>query len=399
MPPDIESPKTFGDYFWASEVEAKRLRSEQHEKSFGPVLGAFFDEIPFPDSMSPALTSLLSNLVNPTDPDWDDVQRMFLGTVSRGVALAGGQQMAKPFEYEAAEKYLNERITPQTAVTLFQRKKITESLYSHRMHSGGFSDEESDHLYNAMRPYPTMPELIRYGRYHSDADNPKAFVWELFDIHPDDWEMWNWLSVQKLSTQQVQEVYRRGGWNKSRALLELSRLGWPLEEREGLINLAYELPNAMLLVQGNLLQGVSQADMIDDIAKAGIHPTYASKYFDGVLTKPSTDDLIAWQLRIDPTLQGLDDELRRTGIHPSYFDVYKTLARTNRISSYTHAFNNGMRISLNNTPVHKSTGIAFVSIAYYITRGIGILFFYFYCFCSAYFPLFTCRESCASPSP
>jgi len=286
----------------------------------------YLGAIGIPDNTPPALVTFLDHLRNPQEPDWDDVQRMFLGTVSRGVALAGGEQMAKPFEYEAAEKYLNSRIKAETAVTLFQRRKITEDFYDHRMHSDGYADSEAVHLYKSMLPYPSMQELIRYGRYNADAENPKAFVWNLFDVPPDDWEMWNWLSIQKLSTEQVQTVYRRGGWDKNRATLELARLGWPLEEREALVNLAYQLPNAMLLVQGNLLQGVSQTDMIDDIAKAGIHPSYAEKYFDGVLTKPNTQDLIEWQLRLDPSLSGLDDELRKTGIHPQYFDVYKTLA-------------------------------------------------------------------------
>ena len=326
MPPDIENPKTFGDYYWAAEVEAKRLRSEQHEQSFGPVIRAYLASIGIPDKTPPAISDLLDKLSNPKEPDFDDLQRMFLGTVSRGVALAGGEQMAKPFEYEAAEKYLNTRIKAETAATLFQRKKITQDFYDHRMHSDGYADTESVHLYKSMQPYPSIQELIRYGRYNSDAENPKAFVWTLFDVQAEDWEMWNWLSIQKLSTDQVQTVYRRGGWDKNRATLELARLGWPLEEREALINLAYQLPNAMLLVQGNLLQGVSQTDMIEDIAKAGIHPSYAEKYFDGVLTKPNTQDLVEWQLRIDPSLEGLDDELRKTGIHPSYFDVYKTLA-------------------------------------------------------------------------
>jgi len=326
MPPDIENPKTFGDYYWGAEVEAKRLRSEQHEKVLGPVISEYFGAVGIPEDTPSALVHFLDNLQNPQDPSWDDVQRMFLGTVSRGVALAGGDQMAKPFEYEAAEKYLNSRIKAETAVTLFQRKKITEDFYAHRMHSDGYADSEAAHLYNSMRPYPAMQELIRYGRYNSDAENPKAFVWQLFDVHPDDWEMWNWLSIQKLSTEQVQTVYRRGGWDKNRASLELARLGWPLDERESLLNLAYQLPNAMLLVQGNLLQGVSTTDMIDDIAKAGIHPMYAEQYFDGVLTKPNTQEIIAWQLRLDPTLSRLDDELRKTGIHPQYFDVYKTLA-------------------------------------------------------------------------
>jgi len=326
MPPDIENPKTFGDYYWAAEVEAKKLRSEQHEKSFSPVVSDFLEAIGIPDNTPAALVTFLEHISNPSEPDWDDVQRMFLGTVSRGVALAGGEQMAKPFEYEAAEKYLNSRIKAETAVTLRLRKKITDDFYAHRMHSDGYADSEATHLYNSMRPYPAMQELIRYGRYNSDAENPKSFVWGLYDVHPDDWEMWNWLSIQKLSTEQVQTVYRRGGWDKNRATLELARLGWPLEEREALVNLAYQLPNAMLLVQGNLLQGVSQTEMIDDIAKAGIHPSYAEKYFDGVLTKPNTQELVEWQLRLDPSLSGLDDELRKTGIHPSYFDVYKTLA-------------------------------------------------------------------------
>ncbi|KKM93178.1 hypothetical protein LCGC14_1211020 [marine sediment metagenome] len=326
MPPDIENPKTFGDYYWAAEVEAKRLRSEQHEKSFGPIIGDYIGALGIPDNTPPALVDFLNKLIVPTEPDWDDVQRMFLGTLSRGVALAGGEQMAKPFEYEAAEKYLNNRIKPETAVTLFQRKKITQDFYDHRMHSDGYADSESVHLYKSMQPYPSIPEIIRYGRYNSDAENPKTFVWERFDVLPDDWDMWNWLSIQKLSTEQVQTVYRRGGWDKNRASLELSRLGWPLDEREALLNLAYQVPNAMLLVQGNLLQDVTQDKMIEDIAKAGIHPTYADKYFDGVLTKPNTQDIIAWQLRLDPQLGGLEDELRRTGVHPNYFDTYKTLA-------------------------------------------------------------------------
>ena len=323
---NIESPQTFGEFYWNMEVEAKRLRSEQYEKAAGPHIQNFFSGMNYNDTMPDPLRPFFDQLQSPDEPEYDDAQRMFLGTISRMVALAGGEQMAKPFEYEAAEKYLNLRIQPQQAVTLFQRKKCIESFYDHRMRSGGYSESESNHLYNSMRPFPTIPELIRYGRYNSDAENPKAFVWDLYDVDTNDWDMWNWLSIQKLSTQQVQEVYRREGWDKSRSTLELSRLGWPLEEREALLNLAHEVPNAMLLVQGNLLQGVPLPEIIGDIGKAGIHPKYAEKYFDGVLTKPTTEDLIAWQLRVDPSLAGLEDELRKTGIHSHYFDVYKTLA-------------------------------------------------------------------------
>lgn len=326
MPPDIENPKTFGDYYWNAEVEAKRLRSEQREKSFGPIIEQIWRDSGLRDLTPAPLQKLFDTLNEPSEPDWDDVQRMFLGTVSRAVAVAGGEQMAKPFEYEAAEKFLQTRIEANTASLLFQRHKINKGLFDGRMHSAGFADSEARHFYNASLPYPTIPEIIRFGRYHSDADNPKEFVWKLFDVHPDDWDMWNWLTYQKLSTEQVQHVYRRGGWDKIRAELELSRLGWPNEERKALLNMAYEVPNAMLLLQGDLFQGASDAAIVADIAKAGIHPDYSQRYFDGVLTKPNVQEIIAYQLRIDPKLGGLNNELRRTGIHQNYFDVYRTLA-------------------------------------------------------------------------
>jgi len=326
MPPDINNPKTFGDYYWAGEVEAKKAFAEQHEQALKGSVSAFFDGMGFNDLIPPEMAEMFSQLKDPKEPSWDDLQRMFLGTVSRGVALAGGEQMAKPFEYQAAIKYQQTRVTPEVAIGLMQRRKIDENFYEGRMQSGGYSADEAFHLYNSTMPFPSIPELIRYSRYNTDAENPQVGVLDRFDVPLMDFDMWEWLSRQKLSTEQVQAVYRRGGWDKARSTLELSRLGWPLDEREMLIELSYQLPNAMLLVQGDLLQQVSRADIIEDIAKAGIHPIYADKYFDGILTKPNTQDLIAWQLRLDPSLKGLDDELEKTGVHPDYFDVYKTLA-------------------------------------------------------------------------
>ncbi len=81
MTVDIESPKTFGDFYWAAEVEAKRLRSEQHEASFGPLVGDYIGAIGIPDNTPTALVDFLDKLITPTEPDFDDLQRMFLGTV------------------------------------------------------------------------------------------------------------------------------------------------------------------------------------------------------------------------------------------------------------------------------------------------------------------------------
>jgi len=323
---NIESPQTYGEFYWAMEVEAKKAFSEHAEKEYGRVIGDLLDSTGLGSIIPPELQGFMSILRNPENPSWDEIQKPFLGLFSRAIGMAGGEQMAKPFEYEAAEKYLHERIDPNTAIRLYQRKKITEDFFQHRMHSAGYADSEASHLYNAAMPYPSMQEIIRYGRYHAAFDNPKDFVWAKHDIHPDDWEMWNWLSLQHLTTEQVQSIFRRGDTDKANAITRLGELGWEPDNRDTLLDLAYEFPNAMLLMQGQLMTDTPKEAILESISKAGIHPDYADTYFTGVLTKPSPEDIIAYQLRVDPFLGGLDKELSRVGTHPNYLPLYKELA-------------------------------------------------------------------------
>ncbi|GAJ24007.1 unnamed protein product, partial [marine sediment metagenome] len=53
---------------------------------------------------------------------------------------------------------------------------------------------------------------------------------------------------------------------------------------------------------------------------------YANVYWDAVLTKPSTQDLVAYELRRDPSLNNLHNELTKVGVHPNYHPLYKELA-------------------------------------------------------------------------
>ncbi|GAJ24320.1 unnamed protein product, partial [marine sediment metagenome] len=86
------------------------------------------------------------------------------------------------------------------------------------------------------------------------------------------------------------------------------------------------MPNAMLVVQGDLMQGLPSERILGDISIADINPRYAQTYYDAILTKPSSQDVIAYELRKDPDLSGLDQRLRRIGVHPAYFPLYKELA-------------------------------------------------------------------------
>lgn len=324
--PNLESPSTYAEWYWKNSLDASMARSEGAEKAYAPVISNILAASGISEFIPASLQPFYALLASPTAPDWDDAQRMFLGTVSRAVNLVAGEEMARPFQYEAAEKLLTLRMDAETATILQQRKKITDDLYFGRMHSAGYADSEITHYYNSRLPYPAFADIITWARYHGDPYNPKELSWSKLQVSPEDWDLWEWLSRQKLNTEQVLSLYRRDTWDISRTDDELSRLGWRQEDILPLHNLAYDVPNSMLLVQGALMQGKSGQDIAQLISKGGIHPEFSELYYEGVLTKPATEDIIAYELRRDPSLNNLSNELTKTGTHPAYHNLYKELA-------------------------------------------------------------------------
>ncbi|GAI95370.1 unnamed protein product, partial [marine sediment metagenome] len=159
-----------------------------------------------------------------------------------------------------------------------------------------------------------------------DYHNIKPTVWEKFDVPVDDFPLWEWLSWQKLNTIQAQTLLKRGTYTDTDFYHETRRIGWQDTDQEAIKELSYILPNSMLLVQGGLMQELDNKTILKNISKADIHPDYAETYLDAVLTKPASQDIVAYQLRKDPDLSILEKELKKIGIHPNYTDIYKTLA-------------------------------------------------------------------------
>lgn len=322
----LDSPSTFSDWYWADSVQAQEVRAESIEKALSPVTQALIDSLVDIGELPPHIASFLNSIKAPTAPDWDNVLIRFVANVGSGIAQRILGHEIKEFDYKVNAYLKNTLITPEIAHNLMLRKKITPELWQARMATGGFSEIEGAFVYESMKPYPTLPEIIAYGRYHSDPESPKEFVWNLYDINPTDWDMWNWLSFQKPNTEQILSLYKRGTLTESDTRTELSKLGWMGTDRDYMIELAYSLPNPMLLVQGLLMQEYDTETIWEEVSKADIHPKYVDSYIDGILTKPATGDIIQWQLRQDPSLSNLNVELRKIGIHPKYWDVYKQLA-------------------------------------------------------------------------
>lgn len=322
----IQDPISYGEWYWNKSVDAIRLRAEQAEKTYAPIVQQLLDDSGLSEFMPDMLRPLFGNLTSPTDPDFDTIARPFLSLYTRALGMVAGEEIARPTAYALRAATPTLKIDADIAALLTQRKKMSEDVYNVYASFTGYDDTEASEFYKSRIPYPSIPDIITASRYLGDAANPKPYAQSLFDIPDDDWMVWDWLTYQKFTTEQVLTLYRTKFWDDFNVDTELARLGWRGNDSIALKKLAYEIPNSMLLVQGSLVRGMTEDTIIDLISRGGIHPDYAHDYLDAIMTKPASEDIIAYELRRDPSLSNLGSELRKVGVHDNYHGLYRELA-------------------------------------------------------------------------
>ena len=322
----IYDPISYADWYWKHSVDALRLRSEQAEQSYAPIIQQLLDDTGLSEFMPDAVRPLFHNLTEPTEPDFDSIGRPFLALYTRALGMVAGEEIARPTAYALKAATPTLKIDADIAAILTQRRKMTEEVFKVYASFTGYDDNETREFYKSRLPYPSVPDIITASRYLGDATNPKPYAMEKFDIPEDDFMIWDWLTYQKFTTEQVLSLHRAKFWDDFQVDTELARLGWRGDDSVVLKKLAYEIPNSMLLVQGSLVRGMTEETIIDLISRGGIHPDYAHDYLDAILTKPATEDIIAYELRQDPSLSRLGDELSKIGVHNNYHGLYKELA-------------------------------------------------------------------------
>lgn len=324
--PDIENPQTYAEWYWNTSVEARVAEQERYEKELAPLTNGVIDGLNIKEFLPASLQTFLTNLQSPPAPALAGVLSGFMEGVAQNISGNALNHALMDFNYKMAEWFGDLRIDFPTATTLLMRKKINEDLFNARAKSAGYKEAESAAAYDSLRPYPDIPSIIQWARYNGYYDNIRETVWKKFDVAVDDFDLWEWLSYIKLSTEQVQQLFIRGKITDIELTKELGQIGWEQTDRNYIKDLAYEIPNPMLLMQGDLFLQTTTDELKGDIQKAGIHPDYINKYYNGILTKPSSQDIIAYELRRDTNLQNLSNELSKIGIHPSYHNLYKELA-------------------------------------------------------------------------
>ncbi|MBA7524177.1 hypothetical protein ES705_16314 [subsurface metagenome] len=322
----IEDPQTYAEWYWKNSVDAGLLASENAEKTYAPVVKGLLHDSGLYEFMPDFFKPLFDILSKPTEGYWDDLQRDITHIMTQTTSLIFGKAVARPGMYEYNRSTLNLKIDPDMAAIMTQRKWLKRDIFDDYVSYEGYGGIEAKRFYESRLPYPTIPEIIGTARYLAPVDNYKEWANKHFDIPESIWDIWNWQTWQRLTTEQVQSLYVRDTWQIDRTDKELKRLGWQADDLLALHTLAYEVPNAMLMLQGGLIQNKSETDIAKNIAKAGIHPEYAIDYVNAILTKPASEDIVAYELRRDPSLSNLGTELRRIGIHPNYNSLYKELA-------------------------------------------------------------------------
>lgn len=322
----IESPESYGEAYWKSQVDAAKVFEEDLEKSIKPFLPNIFADVDIRESLPFDVLSKIEGLLAFPDPGLGAIGGRFFSEIADSAVTMVMNPALRKTQYAANRLFANVILTPDQASTLFYRRRIVKEDNDYRWRAAGYGEMEQKLAYDASRPFPAIPELFRWARYHGEPTNAWSTLFDYVDFDPRDYPKFEWLSHLQYSTDQITALYKRGTFTDIAADLELTKLGWLDGQPVNLRELSYSIPNAMLLIQGNLFRDVEDDKILTDISIGDIHPEYAQKYLDAVLTKPGSTDLTAYHLRQENELSGLDKDLRRIGIHPAYFDVYKTLA-------------------------------------------------------------------------
>jgi len=322
----IDSPVTYSDWYWKNSVDASKQFADDTEAILSSHAARIINDFGFIEDLPDSLKSLFFDLQEPPSFGLAEVLARFTSEIADSSITSGVSPVLRSIGYAANKHFRSKKVSFQQAALLYQRKKITESFFEDCYGSEGYYELDAAVAYDSLKPYPSIPDLTLYSRYHGDTDNVWGTIQEFFDIDPIDFKIWEWLGRQRLTTLQVQALYKRGLITQSELYNKLAEIGWYDNDVFAIEELGWSIPNAMLLVQGNLMQQQPTDKILNDISIAEINPEYARTYLDAILTKPASQDLVAYHLRKDPELSGLESDLQRIGIHPHFTDVYKTLA-------------------------------------------------------------------------
>lgn len=322
----IDDPISYGEHYWKGQLDAQEAFEEKLEESIAPFIPSLFTDPEIRAAVPFDILPKLEGMLELPFQGLSAVAGRFVSETSETVVGKLLEAALKNFGWASNRFFEDEHITAAQVTTLQRRKLITPEFASQRLSQWGFSDGEQLVQYASTADFPPIPDLVRWGRHFAGEEKMWTAIDAMFDVASTDRNVWEWLSEQQFTTDQITRLFRRQKITLEETDDLLRKLGWADGRSMNVIDMGYVLPNAMILLQGDLQAQAPQAEIITDLGQADIHPNFHQKYIDAVLTKPASIDLIQYHLRQDNELEGLADDLARIGVHPAYAGVYETLA-------------------------------------------------------------------------
>jgi hypothetical protein len=322
----IANPTTYGEWWWAQQVDANKTFADAQEKVLAPYINGLVGLVEDLDGFPPELIAVLKGVGTAGHFGVADVAMGTAGNTAQQGILSGISPLLRAVGYSANMRSQTNLLAAEIVAMLATRRKAIPELWGSRARAEGYSASEAELLYKSKLPFPDILSLMQWARYVTDDTETFTKLQSKQDIPDDEFQIWDFMTQLRLTENEIQSLFTRGYMDEPAALLELRRDGYREFDAQAVLDLAYQIPQATYLIQGALYDGLSDEDIVTAITKSGVHPDFAQAYYTAVLAKPNPSDVIRYMLRTDPDLTELETELRKLGVHKDYMPLFRSLA-------------------------------------------------------------------------
>ncbi|GAJ11251.1 unnamed protein product, partial [marine sediment metagenome] len=140
----IKDKATYGEYYWAMQVEAEKAFYEDAEKDLADMFRPVLKDIIAIEDLPPEYKNYLQEFVEPTSQTTGAVGMRFASEIADSIVSGAISPIVRIANQAMEFNLLSNILTAGQATTLYRRKKIEPELYETYMKYGGYPKEQYD---------------------------------------------------------------------------------------------------------------------------------------------------------------------------------------------------------------------------------------------------------------